>query len=87
LVGPNAERGCEVLLKGIEEAHALGCKIIRASYGRLNVATSRFNRDWPLAEHLGHLVAHLKEANRVVFDHGLLLAIENHCDFTGRQLA
>jgi len=36
---------------------------------------------------MAYMVANLKEAARIVEDHGVLLAIENHCDFTGRELA
>ena len=87
LVGPNAESAREQLLGAMDVARQLGCEIMRTGYGRLNIETSRFSRDIPLDEHLGMLVSNLKEAGHIYADSGLLLAIENHCDFTGRQLA
>lgn len=87
LAGPDAAKARQMLLEGISIAKAVGTNIIRTGYGHLNVATSRFAKDRPLAEHLQFLVDNLKLAAKIVEDHGILLAIENHCDFTGRQLA
>jgi len=85
LVGSDATASREQLLKGIGIAQQLGCKIIRTGYGRLNVPTSRFNKEIPISEHLDLMLRNLEEAALIVEDHGLLLAIENHCDFTGKQ--
>jgi sugar phosphate isomerase/epimerase len=87
LVGPGAQEARAQLLESIEIAQGVGTEIIRTGYGHLNVATSRFNREVPWAEQRARVVANLKEAARIVEDHGVLLAIENHCDFTGRQWA
>jgi len=87
LAGPDAAAGRQKLLASIALAKELGATLIRTGYGRLSLETSRFNRNRPLAEHLGSLVANLKEAARIVGDAGIPLAIENHCDFTGRQMA
>ena len=87
LVGPDAEASRARLLQAIELGKALGCPLIRTGYGRLTVATSRFNLEIPISEHLGHLIKNLKEAAPIVEDSGLLLAVENHCDFTGREMA
>jgi sugar phosphate isomerase/epimerase len=87
LVGPMAKEGQQKLLDSIKVAKQVGAKIIRTGYGRLNVATSRFNKEIPLAQHLDKLAQNLKVAAPIVADNGLLLAIENHCDFTGKELA
>jgi sugar phosphate isomerase/epimerase len=87
LVGPDAAASRAALLEGIAVAKAAGTRIIRTGYGHLNAATSRFSSVLPLAEHLKLLIDNLKEAARIVEDQGMLLAIENHCDFTGRQHA
>ncbi|MBN1676231.1 MAG: sugar phosphate isomerase/epimerase [Kiritimatiellae bacterium] len=87
LCGPDAKQARDVLAGRIGVARALGTRILRTGYGRLNVRTSRFNLAMPLADHLRHLTRALREAARMVEDRDMLLAVENHCDFTGRQLA
>ncbi len=87
LVGAGAKIAREKLLTSIRIAKQAGTNIVRTGYGRLNMDTSRFAVDRPLAEHLKLLVDNLKEAAKIVEDQGMLLAIENHCDFTGRQFA
>jgi len=87
LVGPGAREGRAKLLESIALAKQVGLKIIRTGYGHLNVKTSRFNKEIPLAQHLDLLVQNLKVAAPIVADSGLLLAIENHCDFTGKEMA
>jgi sugar phosphate isomerase/epimerase len=85
LVGPNAAASRERLLGAIEMAKQLDSRILRTGYGRLNMETSRFSRTIPLQEHLAMLIANLKEAGKIFADNGLLLAIENHCDFSGKE--
>ncbi|MBN1402098.1 MAG: sugar phosphate isomerase/epimerase [Anaerolineae bacterium] len=87
LVGPNAAESRAALLESIAIAKRAGTNIIRTGYGHLNVATSRFSTEIPLAKHLQILIDNLKEAAKIVEDQGMYLAIENHCDFTGRQHA
>ena len=62
-------------------------KIIRCGYGELTIATSRFNREYTATEQLRTIAASLKEASKLMEDNDMILGIENHCDFTGRQLA
>lgn len=81
------EAGKMKFRQGIEHAKQLGIPIIRTAYGRLNIETSRFHRPKGIREHLEALVPTLREAAAMVRDAGLLLAVENHCDFTGRELA
>jgi 3-oxoisoapionate decarboxylase len=88
LADPASRREAIKTLRGsIESAQTLGMRIIRTGYGRLTLETSRFASDRPVGEHLGFLRDCLAEAAEIVDGSGVLLAIENHCDFTGRQLA
>jgi sugar phosphate isomerase/epimerase len=87
LTGPDATEARARLTESISIARQIGTKIIRTGYGHLDVATSRFAKDRSLADHLQFLVDNLREAAKVVEDNGVLLAIENHCDFSGRELA
>jgi sugar phosphate isomerase/epimerase len=87
LVGPDAATSRQQVLQSIAIAEGLGCKVVRCGYGRLNAATSRYSREIPLAEHMNKLVVNLKEAGKIFADHGIKLAIETHCDFTGKEFA
>ena len=87
LVGPDAKESREQLLGSVSVAQQAGTNIIRTGYGRLNVATSRFNKEIPWADHRSKIVNNLVEAAKIVEDNDMLLAIENHCDFTGKQWA
>ena len=60
---------------------------MRTGYGRLTIETSRFNRQVPVAEQLARLTAHLRKAAAIATDEGVVIAVENHCDFSGRELA
>lgn len=73
-------------LASIEAAKHLGGPVMRSGYGRNTVATSRYS-DVPLREHLAQLSANLRLAAELAESAGVVLAIENHCDFTGRELA
>lgn len=87
LIGPNADAARINLVNRLETAKFLDCKIIRRGYGRLKVATSRFSKEWPVAEQLRHVQVNLKEAAKIMEEFGVYLAIENHCDFKGEELA
>ncbi len=73
--------------RSFRAAMILGGPYTRTGYGRLNVATSRFNREIALADHVAMLTASLREAARIAESVGIVIAVENHCDFTGQQLA
>jgi len=87
LVGEGARAAQKQLVESIGVAKQVGTNIVRTGYGGLRVAMSRFSRERPLAEHCDWLVANLRVAAKIIEDNGMLLAIENHCDFTGRQWA
>lgn len=75
------------LKQDIDAAKAVGITVLRSGYGRLTIETSRFDLTREPSEHKRHMVACLTEAARVAEDTGFPLAVENHCDFHGRELA
>jgi sugar phosphate isomerase/epimerase len=77
----------EGLTASIKAAKFLGVKILRGAYGRLQIKYSRFNKEWPLKEHMQYLIDNLREAAKIFESEGLYYAIENHCDFTGKEFA
>ncbi|MDR2933071.1 MAG: sugar phosphate isomerase/epimerase [Oscillospiraceae bacterium] len=62
-------------------------KIMRGGYGKLKIDSSRFNKNISIADHMKKVADNLKLAAKIVEDNGVLLAIENHCDFKGPELA
>jgi len=87
LIGENKEEIKKGILERIKIAKFLGTNILRSAYGRLNIATSRFNKEFPLKEHMKFVVDNLKETAKILEDHDMYLALENHCDFTGKEFA
>jgi len=75
------------LEKIIKIAKFLNVKILRGAYGRLQIAYSRFNKVWPLKDHMQYIVDNLKEAAKIMESEGMYYALENHCDFTGKEFA
>lgn len=73
--------------RSFRAATVLGGPYARTGYGRLQPATSRFNMDVPLRDHLTALTASMREAARIAAEVGIVIAVENHCDFTGTELA
>ncbi|TDF98578.1 sugar phosphate isomerase/epimerase family protein [Paenibacillus piri] len=88
LAGPEADPSAKSKLQeALREAKLLGMPVVRTGYGRLKVDSSRFNRSVAVRDHMNALVPSLKEAARMAEAAGLSIAVENHCDFTGRELA
>lgn len=87
LAGENKEEIKKALDSQIKAARFLGIKILRAAYGKLKVEFSRFNKNYPLEEHKQFLIKNLKEAAKIFEDNDIYLALENHCDFTGKEFA
>lgn len=73
--------------RSFKAATVLGGPYCRTGYGRLEVATSRFNLEVPLRDHLATLTASLRQAARIAESVGIVIAVENHCDFRGPELA
>jgi 3-oxoisoapionate decarboxylase len=68
-------------------AKRLGADIVRGGYGSITLGTTRYGRHRPLDEHLHAVAARVREAGALASGHGLLLAVENHCDFSGTEIA
>jgi sugar phosphate isomerase/epimerase len=86
----NADTKAETLERlnnTIKNAKFLGANILRGAYGRLVIEYSRFNKEWPLKDHMQYLIDNLKEAAKVMESEGMYFALENHCDFTGKEFA
>lgn len=87
LTGSNAKLARATVIENIKRAQLLGVKIMRNGYGRLITETSRFNKKIPIKQHLQFLIDNLKEAAKIFEEEGMYFAVENHCDFTGREFA
>jgi sugar phosphate isomerase/epimerase len=70
----------------IATAARLGADIVRGGYGCITLDTTRYARHARLDEHLAAVAARVSEVAGVASDHGLLLAVENHCDFSGAEI-
>jgi sugar phosphate isomerase/epimerase len=87
LSGPSARTARRAVLASIRAAKILGGPYVRTGYGQLEIQTSRFNPDIRIREHLAFLIASLREASELATSEGVVVAVENHVDFTGRELA
>jgi sugar phosphate isomerase/epimerase len=68
------------LVRSIFVASELGCTVMRI------VGSSLRFRDQPHEPQLRQLVGMLREATKVAADQGVILAMENHIDFTAREI-
>jgi sugar phosphate isomerase/epimerase len=75
------------LEQALVAARETGMTVVRSGYGRLTLETTRYAWERNSAEQLRHVTACLREAARVAEEVGVYVAAENHCDFTGRELA
>ena len=64
----------------IPKAHAMGASIMRI------VASSLMFRYEPHGPQIEAIVAMLRESVRIAEDHGIVLAIENHIDYTSAEI-
>ncbi len=88
LTGENSEQAQQDLLEMVAVAKKIGARIMRRGYnGRLAYEYSRYNKDWPLEQHMQHVIDNLRAAAKILAPEGIYLAIENHCDFMGTELA
>ena len=88
--GPNtmtSAQAHEVFEKTIEVCEAFNIKTISVGYGRLNFKTSRYNPKAPFAKVKEYMVANLREAGRMLEGTDIMMAYENHCDFSGKEIA
>lgn len=86
-IGADAAEARKALISRISSMQKLNTKIMRSGYGGLNIETSRFNKNFPLKEHMAFVANNLKEVAKVLEEYGMYLAIENHCDFKGTEMA
>ncbi|MDR1108742.1 MAG: sugar phosphate isomerase/epimerase [Spirochaetaceae bacterium] len=87
LLGDHKEEIRAIIDSQIQAAHFLGVKIMRGAYGKLKLSYTRYNKDYPLKEHIQFVVDNLKEAAKIFEDAGIYFALENHCDFNGKEFA
>ncbi|MDR2079923.1 MAG: sugar phosphate isomerase/epimerase [Treponema sp.] len=82
------EKAKEAVLASIRRSKYFDNIILRSAYnGGLRYELSRFNRERPVKEQMQFVISCLKDAAGIFEAEGVYLAIENHCDFTGRELA
>lgn len=77
----------ETLREEVAAGKAAGLTVLRSGYGRLTLETTRYATQRNADQQLAHMVACLRSAARVAEELEMPLAVENHCDFTGRELA
>ena len=68
------------MVRSIFVARELGCRVMRI------VGSSLRFRDEPHEPQLRQLADMLREATKIAADQGVILAMENHIDFTAREL-
>jgi sugar phosphate isomerase/epimerase len=85
LTGPNAGLAREDIAQRIRIMKRLGVRIMRLGYGSLRIEKSRFAPDG--RRQLETIGKSLREAARIMEDNDVYLAVENHCDFKGADLA
>jgi len=86
---PNYDKATELVgpEKSIQIAKALGEKFVRVSYGRLDCATTRYNLGIPLEEHIKSVADGVKAILPLCKEYDIDIVIENHCDFSGPEMA
>jgi sugar phosphate isomerase/epimerase len=87
LISGNKDEVRKSVESQIRAAKFLGVDILRSAYGKLKLKWTRFNKDYPLKDHLKFVTDNLKEAKKIFEDNDVYLALENHCDFTGKEFA
>jgi sugar phosphate isomerase/epimerase len=87
IIGDHKQEIREIVAAQIKAAKALGVSILRGAYGKLKLEYTRYNKNYPRKEHIKYVTDTLKEAAKMFEDAGLYFALENHCDFTGREFA
>lgn len=84
VAGSGSSAARSALVESIRASKELGGPVLRTAYGDQTVARTRF-APTPLAEHLDFLKSNLREAARIAESEGVVLAVENHTDFSGRE--
>lgn len=81
-----AARTRETTARAAAAAARLGAELVRGGYGCITRETTRYAEALPLDRHLAVVAAAVRETALLAADHGLTLALENHCDFSGAEI-
>jgi sugar phosphate isomerase/epimerase len=84
VAGPASAQARAALVDSIRASKELGGPVMRTAYGDQTVARTRF-ASAPLTEHLKVLEFNLREAAKIAESEEVILAVENHTDFSGRE--
>ncbi len=82
--GDEAAREQERVIAGILHTKALGGRCLRTMAQR---TTNRFTKDPPLDEQLTRIITNLRPLAAVAAEAGITIALENHCDYRGSEIA
>jgi len=86
LAGAGSGEARAAMVDSVRASKELGGPVLRTAYGDQTVARTRFG-PIPLAEHLKILESNLHEAAKIAESEDVVLAVENHTDFSGREWA
>jgi sugar phosphate isomerase/epimerase len=87
LVESNADEARAETIASIRAAKGLGGPYVRTAYGRSSIPHSRFSPFEHVTDHIHRLAKNLIEASKIAADEGVIIALENHGDFSGPELA
>lgn len=73
--------------KIIEICDIFGADTLGGGYGKLETKYSRYNKNVKYEDVKKFVVANLKELGRCLEGTNIMMAYENHCDFTGKEIA
>jgi sugar phosphate isomerase/epimerase len=86
VAGPDSGATRAAMVESIRASKELGGPVLRTAYGDQTVARTRF-APMELAVHLKRLESNLREAAKIAESEDVILAVENHTDFSGREWA
>ena len=86
-VGMEPAAARKYLDKIIEICDIFGADTLGGGYGKLEVKYSRYNRAVSYDTVKAFVKANLKELGSALEGTNIMMAYENHCDFTGREIA
>ena len=72
--------------KTIEICELFGANTLGGGYGKLETKFGRYNKDVKFDDVKSFVVANLKELGRALEGTDIMMAYENHCDFTGKEI-
>jgi len=87
LIESNAGDAHAETIASIRAAKELGGPYVRTAYGRSSIRHSRFSPFENVTDHIHRLAKNLIEASKIAADEGVIIALENHGDFSGPELA